>query len=327
MRRRIALALTIAAAASAGCRRTPLTASAAEDAGADRRADIATHGDAVPDIAEAGPETVRDSADGRADASDTSRAETGPDAPADLPRADAPADSGSERPADAPADRPAADAPPDTPTDAPTDRPNIDAPVDVSPADVPAQDRVSSDGTDVRPEDQPCGPLGFHCRPFACDVALGTCKTTCAGDGDCFTGQPCVRGSCGRPSPGAPCTSNAECNSSFCAQGVCCATACNGRCRSCAIPGAVGICTAVPAGGLDPTGTCTAGNVCDSRSECVPSVCAIDSECGRYHLCSNARCITCVATCASDADCIGGPVRCIDRNGCTRCDLPDAGVD
>ena len=48
--------------------------------------------------------------------------------------------------------------------------------------------------------------------------------------------------SCGKLPIAAPCTMD-ECNSRFCAQGVCCATACTGTCASCALAGTVGTCT------------------------------------------------------------------------------------
>ena len=38
------------------------------------------------------------------------------------------------------------------------------------------------------------------------------------------------------------------CNTNFCAQGVCCSTACAGTCASCALTGSVGTCASVPAG-------------------------------------------------------------------------------
>ncbi len=61
------------------------------------------------------------------------------------------------------------------------------------------------------------------------------CRSTCTTAADCVAGAACVNGSCGPKPPGAPCTAGSECASTFCAQGVCCTTACAGTCKSCAI--------------------------------------------------------------------------------------------
>lgn len=52
------------------------------------------------------------------------------------------------------------------------------------------------------------------------------------------------------------CERNSQCSTGFCVQGRCCDSACVGACRSCAVPGQVGICTNLIAGTLDPTGSC-----------------------------------------------------------------------
>jgi len=48
-------------------------------------------------------------------------------------------------------------------------------------------------------------------------------------------------------SNGAPCTERTDCQSTFCVDGFCCDTACNGPMRSCGITGHVGMCTAATA--------------------------------------------------------------------------------
>ena len=83
------------------------------------------------------------------------------------------------------------------------------------------------------------------------------------------SGNVCVDGRLRQAAQtGATCSSGGQCASGNCAQGRCCATACNGSCKSCALPGQEGTCANVPAGGADPTGTCSDGactNGCDGE--------------------------------------------------------------
>jgi hypothetical protein len=194
--------------------------------------------------------------------------------------------------------------------------------LDLAP-DTTSPDHTAADASDVRPDEQPCGPAGLICRPYRCDLALGQCKTTCASDDDCI-GRPCTRGSCAFDLP-APCASGAECVSGFCAQGACCSTACNRTCFSCALPGTRGSCVPVPLGNPDPSGSCPNGYTCNGRGECIPPACAVDTDCGRYHRCPNGRCVPCQATCVNNADCIPGAI-CFDQNGCTYCGFADGGA-
>src|SRR5262249_40363097 len=134
------------------------------------------------------------------------------------------------------------------------------------------------------------------------------------------------------------CSASAECNSGFCAQGLCCTTACAGLCKSCAVNGSAGICTNVPAG-QDPlqqcadataatcgtdglcdgnggcqdhssttswgTDSCTGGTEtpgarCDGVGDCVPGT---PQSCGAYLCGTNGDCKT---SCATSADCASG---------------------
>src|SRR3954470_10987241 len=60
-----------------------------------------------------------------------------------------------------------------------------------------------------------------------------------------------------------------------CAQGVCCGTGCASACKSCALPASMGICTNVPDGQPDPTGTCLDGGAatCGRNGKCQAGVC------------------------------------------------------
>ena len=68
------------------------------------------------------------------------------------------------------------------------------------------------------------------------------------------------------------------CNSNFCAQGVCCSTACTGTCASCALAGSLGVCSSVPAG-QDPLNQCADQGVatCGTDGSCNGS-----GACRRY---------------------------------------------
>jgi hypothetical protein len=117
-------------------------------------------------------------------------------------------------------------------------------------------------------------PASQSCAPFTCGAG-GQCKTTCSMDIDCAAGTFCVSGSCGKKPIGASCGTNDDCNSAFCAQGVCCATACSGTCKSCAVPASAGTCINVPAG-QDPlaqcddqgSATCMGDGFCDGKGAC-----------------------------------------------------------
>jgi len=296
----VAIVGAFAAAAASGCRRSPL---ANHDGAVDPAGDGPSRGEGGPGPQDAHAETGGEAPSVDGEAGDLSTA------------TDAPADTTVDTPIDSPAD---------TLQDAPVDLPVETVSPDALAEDAPV-DRAGDGGGDARPEDQPCGPQGFHCAPFTCDVAIGMCKTVCFTDDDCFERSPCRQGICGNRNLIA-CMSNGECISRFCAQGVCCQSACNQVCYSCALAASTGSCQLVPAGNADPEMRCPAGNVCDGRGQCVPGSCTVDTDCGRYHSCFDGHCNSCLATCASSADCVA-PSVCHDNNGCTRCGPADAGAD
>jgi MYXO-CTERM domain-containing protein len=158
----------------------------------------------------------------------------------------------------------------------------------------------------------------------------------CDGTGACesYAAAPCTP---------KPCTDGKECTSGFCADGICCATACSGLCEACTAAkqgsGSDGTCGPVKAA-TDPdaecgqmgTGVCSADGTCDGTGvcqvptagkACAPAAC-IDTEtlgaaatCGSAGDCTPAptncvpfRCdaatATCKSTCATDADCATG---------------------
>ena len=73
-------------------------------------------------------------------------------------------------------------------------------------------------------------------------------------------------GACNRAN-GATCADSAQCSSSFCVDGVCCANACLGPCRSCNQPNNDGICQPY-AQGTNPAAECTGGTTCNGAGAC-----------------------------------------------------------
>jgi hypothetical protein len=142
---------------------------------------------------------------------------------------------------------------------------------------------------------------------------------------------------------GTSCTAGTECGSGFCAQGVCCNTACAESCYACTskLTGSSpdGTCAVVSSGVTDPAGACTAGTTtscgnsgsCDGNGACEKygssTVCKAAS-CGTSGFTSASTCdgkgncvagtatdckgftcsaaTGCATTCASDADCPSG---------------------
>jgi hypothetical protein len=106
-------------------------------------------------------------------------------------------------------------------------------------------------------------------------ASANTCKTRCAGDGDCLGGTICnvATGNCRQPGKddGAPCATDGECASTHCADHVCCNIGCTGTCRAC-----------VQAQTGKPNGTCAdvmAGTKDDRCAPEAPSTCGRDGTC------------------------------------------------
>jgi len=199
-------------------------------------------------------------------------------------------------------------------------------------------------------------PAKLHpaCAPYNSCVA-GTCASSCTSDADCcadtaacctdatcsptFVGAYCTGGACvAKRANAAGCTDNRQCVSGFCADGVCCTSACNGACEACAEAGNVGQCIAVtgsprsahppctgeviggdcgtaclgtnrkaceyrPAGNNCSADRCTSGvethlSTCDGLGRCGD----VPKVCGAFACGSTA----CRSTCAVTADCAAG---------------------
>ena len=153
------------------------------------------------------------------------------------------------------------------------------------------------------------------------------------------------------------CTAASDCSSGYCAQGVCCMTACNDTCYACtyALTGSSpdGTCAVVSSSLADPAGGCTAGSAiscgntgyCDGNGACEKfgssticqaascgtsgytsaSICDGKGNCthGTTTGCKGFACVAasgCATACSADGDCPGG--YCTSGSTCAA-SLPD----
>jgi hypothetical protein len=157
-------------------------------------------------------------------------------------------------------------------------------------------------------------PSANQCGAYVCKS--GGCPTACSSDLDCFGQSYCgSNGKCTAQSVNSvPCTANDQCQSGFCANGFCCGSSCGLECQSCGVPGSEGTCTNVPAGGVDPTGTCT-------NAKADPSTCGDDGLCNGSGGCELYQPSTvCLNTCASDGSSLT-PTYCDGGGNCNQAGL------
>jgi hypothetical protein len=117
----------------------------------------------------------------------------------------------------------------------------------------------------------------LECAPFLCEGT--SCRVTCTADTQCVAPAVCSNGSCGKRGKGQTCSVASDCASGFCTDGVCCESACGGRCQFCANPNARGSCVPVKADVVDPRAA--AGNK-DPAQVCLdggPGACGNDGRC------------------------------------------------
>ncbi len=159
-----------------------------------------------------------------------------------------------------------------------------------------------------------------------------------AGAGGTAGGTGGHAGAGGAKSLGSPCSTAADCASTFCADSVCCNNACGGACEVCDGVGTPGTCMAATAG-TDPRGDCAdqgaatcgtdgfcdgagacrkylAGATCQSGG-CTGSTLTFAGRCDGTGTCVSAPTQSCApfvcdstgqckTTCSSDADCTNG---------------------
>jgi hypothetical protein len=217
----------------------------------------------------------------------------------------------------------------------------------------PTTNRVTGDG--VCRNGACASPAATTCAPYKCNGAR--CGSSCATNAQCSGANVCLNGSCGKRPPGAVCAKPTDCASGFCAQGVCCGTACTASCFSCNLPGNAGTCLPVATGGVDPAGACkdqsapTCGNdgTCNGKGACkkyppatvcIPAKCSVGTgtytsegtcdglgkcNAGSMRSCAPFVCNTggtaCFASCSADTQCMP-PLKC--QMG--QCGLKDNGA-
>jgi MYXO-CTERM domain-containing protein len=160
-----------------------------------------------------------------------------------------------------------------------------------------------------------------QCGAYRCNDDSTACRTSCSSNAHCIASHYCSSGTCQpRVGAGAPCENDSQCSASnpHCVDGVCCDTACKGKCQACNQQGSEGTCTVMPLGS-QPVG---------DREPCKGDGTACDGYCngtdfdeceypGRETRCSDDACdpVTNVATVGAFCDGVGAcvmtdPVEC-----------------
>ena len=167
--------------------------------------------------------------------------------------------------------------------------------------------------------------------PVSCNGAVCadsvSCTGTCTNDAQCLMGFFCnPLGMCVPDGDdGDPCMRGEMCLSGFCADGVCCNSACLGVCESCNQPALNGMCAPV-AIGTDPQMECGVGRVCNGAS--IPM--CIDEDRPNGEMCTDGlQCESgyCVDGVCCDALCNGTCESCALINTVGLCTPQPIGED
>jgi hypothetical protein len=147
------------------------------------------------------------------------------------------------------------------------------------------------------------------CYPYVCNV--DTCFESCTAAGtQCAADRFCENSLCGTAPNGAKCSVATQCQSGFCAQGVCCANACTDACMACNLTTTLGLCVAVADKASDPQRKCavTQSTTCGTTGTCVKGACAYwSSNCGAAS-CASTSSVTRASTCDGAGSCVSGAV-------------------
>ena len=140
------------------------------------------------------------------------------------------------------------------------------------------------------------------CEECVVKGGMGICAKVAKGQQDPFCAASMVCdgvGACIKVD-GQACTGSAECLSGYCADGVCCGTACKATCKACDVKGKAGQCTNIPDMQPDNNAAspCTGNQACDGKGLCHV-VCA-GATCPTDHCVDGSCCDTaCTETCRS----------------------------
>ncbi len=135
---------------------------------------------------------------------------------------------------------------------------------------------------------------------------------------------------------GSSCSSDSQCDSGFCVDGVCCSSSCTAECSACNNSGHLGTCTSLangttcgdgdPCNGVDTcqNGTCVSGAppVCDDNNVCTHDTCLTGSGCHYSPYadgqdCSDGNVCNGMETCQQGVCTSPGWLDCDDHNPCT----------
>ncbi len=122
---------------------------------------------------------------------------------------------------------------------------------------------------------------------FLCDGAQALCPVGCVADDECTSTSYCRNQQQCAPKKnnGEQCSAANQCASGFCADGVCCNTACDEGCDRCT----TGTCTIVAAGVAGDRPSCTP-YLCNGTSAACPQTCTSPANCVGAVACINAIC-------------------------------------
>jgi len=118
------------------------------------------------------------------------------------------------------------------------------------------------------------------CTPYKCGGSPAACTSSCNNDGDCAsTAYYCASHACvPKLVLGTACSAVDQCVSGFCADGVCCNSACTGACQACsaALNGSTNGTCSTASNGTNPRSVCgtSAANTCGLNGTCQSGACA-----------------------------------------------------
>jgi len=167
------------------------------------------------------------------------------------------------------------------------------------------------------------------CGYFVCNGESSDCPASCTSDGQCRSDAFCDAGVC-RPKAtnGTACGKGGDCQSGFCVDGVCCESACDGRCARCDREDARGTCVPVVGNPVGGRAACTNdGTVCGGSCDGTSFDCSSPSA---GSICAGPSCVDGVARnearCDGEGSCVLGeprhcaPYACGDTDCKTTCE-------